>query len=78
MHKLLIDVYTEDAKAIVSELKRLKTTHNIMYAKYHSAPECTLITIETDKTEDEMDKWLYNTKSVSEYIGVTEHKETAQ
>ena len=70
MNKLIIDVHTRDVVRIVYQLKRLKSTGEISYAEYRECQECSQILIETKMTEEQMDEWLYKTKSIPDYIGV--------
>ncbi|NCD12900.1 MAG: hypothetical protein EOL93_10150 [Epsilonproteobacteria bacterium] len=70
MNKLIIDVHTRDVVRIVYQLKRLKSIGEVSYAEYKECPECSQIVIETKMTEEQMDEWLYKTKSIPDYIGV--------
>lgn len=68
MNNLLIDVATKDAGKLISRLKRLKSTAHVWSAgQYRMDSSYTLIHIDTTKTEDQLDDWLY--KSGLDYVG---------
>lgn len=60
MNYLGIDVESRGAGLLISKLRRLKTTHNIRnMGRYTNDPSWTMLYIDTEMTEDEMDAWLY-------------------
>lgn len=61
MNYLGIDVESYGAGLLISKLRRLKTTHNIRnMGRYRHDPSWTMLYIDTELTEEELDEWLYN------------------
>ena len=70
MPRLLIDVETHDVKQLSRRLKRLKSTKEIIStAPYHEDTSYSQLILDSDKTEDAMDDWLYK-YSNADYVGV--------
>ncbi len=71
---LIIDIESHDAKKLKRRLVGLKSTNEILsMAPYHYDTDFTMIVIDTNKTEDEMDEWLYKYSNV-DYVGVCTRK----
>jgi hypothetical protein len=68
--KFIIDHYTYDYKKTLYALNRLKSTTAKFNGVYNYCPECCQLLVETDKTEEELDHWLWSRKTVGDYIGV--------
>jgi len=68
--KFIIDHYAHDYRKTLYALNRLKNTEATFNGHYHEAMECCQILVETDKTEEELENWLYNRKGIGEFMGV--------
>lgn len=70
VNKFGIDVETKDKKNLIRRLKVLKSTVSVTDGGcYHADVNYSQVWIETTKTEDELEGWLYKTKGV-EYLGL--------
>jgi hypothetical protein len=68
--KFIIDHYTYNYKKTLYALNRLKGTTAEFNGVYNFDSECCQLLVETDKTEEELDHWLWSRKTVGDYIGV--------
>lgn len=70
MNRYIIDCMTTAVNRNISVLKRLKTTHSVsnggMYREDHSYSQ---IHLESDMTEEQLDRWFYHTIGV-EAVGI--------
>lgn len=70
MANYIIDVESHDVKTLIRKLKRLKSTIAIdNYGEYQYCPGYHQVYIESIKTEEELDNWLY-LYSNCDYVGV--------
>lgn len=73
MTNLIIDIETRDKRKALTRLNALKSTVIALDGgEYHQDRQYSQILLETSKTEDEIDQWLY--KSNLAYVGVVERK----
>lgn len=78
IHRLIIDVYTKSIRSVINRLKVLKSTISVQDGgQYCHCSDYSQVWIETIKSLEEMEDWLYKTKGV-DYIGVVEDKEEVQ
>jgi len=74
MNTFIIDICTYDARKMFHRLKKLVSTVNIQEpAMYINANECCQVIVDTTKSEDELDGWLYTNNF--DYIGVVSRGE---
>lgn len=68
---LFIDVHTKDAKKLTRRLNRLKNTVAADRGQYMfpGPTGYSMLMVVSDKTEEQMDNWLYNTKHGCDYVG---------
>ena len=72
-NNLIIDVTTKDKNQLIRRLNRLvSTTEAHDGGMYHQDVLLSQVHVETTKTEDEIDSWLYNFAGNIDYVGVTE------
>lgn len=77
IHSLGIDVTTADAKKLMTELSRRKSTVSISGPfPYHEDKTLAQVHIETTLDEAALDHWLWAVKHGANYVGVFE-RETA-
>jgi hypothetical protein len=70
--KFIIDTYTKGKGALISKLKKLKTTVSCEDGgEYYQDRSLSQIHIETSWKEDELNEWLWKSKNIN-YIGVVE------
>lgn len=63
MNKLGLDIDTRVKKEIIGRLKKLKTTVAVSdRGEYHQEMSTSMLWIDTELTEDQLDMWLYDTK----------------
>ena len=61
VYRLGLDIETHDVKKVLRALLRLKSTVSAVDGgMYHEDAGYSQVHVETSKTEDEMDKWLYD------------------
>lgn len=70
MNKFIVDHYTYDYKKTLYAINRRKNTTATFNGVYYQDKECCQLIVETDMTEEELDHWLWSTKSVGDYIGI--------
>jgi hypothetical protein len=66
-----IDCYTEDVKNTARRIDKLSGVEVQWFREYGLCPECSMICIETTKSVENIEDWLYRTKGVK-YIGAFE------
>lgn len=72
MANMIIDVETKDVNKLMRKLKRLKSTSVVENGgKYWQDTNYTQVWLESTKTVDEVEDWLYKFSNC-EYIGVVE------
>ena len=64
-----IDVETRHSKKLLGRLLRLKSTRFGFIQTYSFDPNYSQVIIETTKTEQQVDDWLYKIKHGCEYVG---------
>ena len=70
----IIDIESHDAKKLKRKLERLKSTNEMLcISPYHYDTSYTQIVIDTNKTEEDMDEWLYKYSNV-DYVGICTQK----
>jgi len=70
MADMIIDVKTHDVNKLMGRLKRLKSTSNVENGgMYHMGREYSQVWLETSKSLEEVDKWLWR-YSNCDYVGV--------
>lgn len=72
IYKQFIDVETKDVKKLISRLSRLKSTIDLQDGgEYYfgGATGYNIIYIDTTKTVDELDDWLYSVNHGADYVG---------
>jgi len=71
-HKLGIDVMTKTKAAMIRRLKALKSTVSVRDGGvYRECPGYSQVHVETTKSEDELDQWLYkNCHHHFDFVGV--------
>lgn len=74
MNKFILDHYTKGYKKTLSALNRRKNTTATFNGEYHFCPENCQIIVETDMTEEQLDHWLWSSKSVGDYVGIVQIK----
>ena len=73
MPKIGIDVATRDARRLVARLKRLKSTHAAgIIGAYHTDPTDSQIWVDTSRSVEDLEDWLWRVKHNCEYVGVFE------
>ena len=70
MSRFIVDHWTHEHKKTLNALNRLKGTTATFNGTYREDPNCCQLLVETDKTEEELDHWLWSRKGIGEYIGV--------
>jgi len=69
---LIIDVETHSASFLILRLRKLKSTVEVLDGgMYHQDKSYSQVHVASEKTEDEMDNWLYSINGV-DYVGVVE------
>lgn len=67
-----IDVRTSDVKKLVGRLKRLRSTTEVeVGGTYRQDPAWSQVFVETSKTLEEFDEWLWK-RTPAEYAGIWE------
>ncbi len=75
MNHFGIDVRTKDKRVLIARLKGLVSTVRVSDGGvYREDASYSQVHITTNKSEKELDDWLYSTKGI-EYVGVFERKE---
>ena len=70
MNKLGIDCKTKGKNDLIRALRQLKTTYSVDdCGAYQADKSLSMLYIDTEWTEEEMDNWLYKTKVPCDYIG---------
>jgi hypothetical protein len=70
--RFIIDIHTYDKKKLINRLKRLKWVESVEDGgEYWQDRECSQVWLTTNRTEKEIDDWLYKYSHV-DYIGVVE------
>jgi len=73
MRTFIIDHKTRNANVTIRLLGKRKDVMACQFhGLYYEDKECCQIYVATTMTEDELDHWLWVTKSVGNYIGVVE------
>lgn len=76
MNKLGIDVATRDAKRLIRELRRRKTTISAIGPfVYHQENTTCQVHVDTLLTERQLDDWLYRVHHKCDYVGVFERSD---
>ena len=76
MNHFGIDVYTKDKAKLITRLKGLVTTITATDGgAYREDKNLSQVHLTTNKTEAQLDAWLYKTKGI-EYVGIFERKES--
>ena len=76
MNHFGIDVYTKDKAKLIARLKRLVSTITATDGgEYREDKNLSQVHLTTNKTEAQLDAWLYKTKGI-EYVGIFERKES--
>lgn len=72
MNNIIIDIKTRDKRKALTRLNALKSTVLASDGgEYHQDRSYSQILIETSKTEEELENWLY--KSNLDYVGVFQY-----
>jgi len=67
----IIDHETRNVNLTIRALGKLKTTQACQFSgQYHQDPDYCQVYVETVLTEEQLDHWLWSTKSVGDYVGV--------
>lgn len=73
MPKIGIDVATRDARRLVARLKRLKSTHAAgIIGTYHADPAYSQIWVDTGRSVEDLEDWLWRVNHGCDYVGVFE------
>lgn len=70
MNKFILDHETATYKQTLYALNQLKNTTATFNGVYHADQSYCQIIVETDKTEEQLDHWLWSTKQVGDYVGI--------
>ena len=72
IYKQFIDVETKDVRKLINRLKKLKSTIDIQDSGeyyFDGRTGYSIIHIDTIKTVDELDDWLYSVDHGATYVG---------
>ena len=74
MNHLFVDVVSKDARKLIGRLNRLAGTRAVDRGEYlfPGPTGYSQVLVSTDKTEEELDDWLYSVKHGCEYVGCGE------
>lgn len=73
MKTLGIDVRTKDAKKLATRLRSLVSTQDVQGPfLYHEDESYAQLHVSTEKTEEELEHWLWATIHGCDYVGVFE------
>lgn len=78
MNHFGIDVYTKDKAKLMTRLKGLVSTVTVTVAdggEYRADRSYSQVWLTTNKTEAQLDAWLYKTKGI-EYVGIFKREES--